>query len=88
MPRIVGYIRVSTEGQADAGYSLAAQRHAITQYCAAHGWEVAAWYEDAGVSAHKETITARPAFATLLADAEAHQFDQVIVHKLDPATIG
>lgn len=82
MPRIVGYIRVSSEMQTD-NYSLAAQRHAITQYCAAHGWAVAAWYEDAGVSAHKETITARPAFATLLADAETHQFDQVIVHKLD-----
>ena len=38
--RIVGYARVSTIGQAVEGISLAEQHHRISQYAAAHGFEL------------------------------------------------
>ncbi|MFB6366563.1 recombinase family protein [Paenibacillus elgii] len=47
---VIGYIRVSTQGQAKEGYSLAYQRDEIEAYCAAHGWNLLHVYEDAGIS--------------------------------------
>ena len=47
---MIGYLRVSTEEQANSGLGLEAQRDAITRYAEQHGWDVL-WYEDAGVSA-------------------------------------
>lgn len=46
----VGYLRVSTGGQADEGLSLAVQAERIEAYCKAQGWELSAVYEDAGLS--------------------------------------
>ena len=80
--RVAGYTRVSSVEQVE-GFSLAAQRHAITAYAAAQGWVVADWYEDAGRSAATDDVHKRPAFARMLADAEARRFDVVIVHGLD-----
>jgi len=34
---VIGYIRVSTQGQARDGYSLAYQEDEIKAYCQAHG---------------------------------------------------
>jgi DNA invertase Pin-like site-specific DNA recombinase len=73
---------VSSEEQLD-GHSLDAQRRAIEAACAERGWSLVAWYADEGVSAHTDDITKRPAFHQLVRDAERHQFDAVIVHKLD-----
>lgn len=47
---VIGYIRVSTQGQAKEGYSLAYQRDEIEAYCAAQGWSLLHVYEDAGIS--------------------------------------
>lgn len=80
--RVCGYVRVSSNDQIE-GFSLAAQRHAIEVFAAAHGWEIARWYEDAGVSAHADAIEKRPAFAAMLAAAEAGRFDRLVCHKLD-----
>jgi len=33
-------VRVSTDGQAESGYSLAAQERAGRAYCEMHGWRV------------------------------------------------
>lgn len=46
----VGYLRVSTDEQADSGAGLDAQRDAITKAAAARGWDIADWCTDAGVS--------------------------------------
>lgn len=81
--RAAGYIRVSSLGQAEDGYSLAAQRLAIERYCAARGWGAPTIYEDAGVSAHRDDIAARPAFARLIDAIEARAYEAVVVHKLD-----
>lgn len=47
----IGYIRVSTEDQADSGLSLENQKARIPAYAASQGWELHAIYEDAGISA-------------------------------------
>lgn len=46
----VGYIRVSTEGQATEGVSLEAQRSRIEAYCVAQGLQLSAVFVDAGIS--------------------------------------
>jgi DNA invertase Pin-like site-specific DNA recombinase len=50
MNRAIGYIRVSTEGQASEGVSLAAQRAKITAWCQVNDYELAGIFEDAGLS--------------------------------------
>lgn len=76
------YVRVSSEEQVE-GYSLDAQDRAGRLYCEVHGWTIERVYRDEGKSARTEDITKRPAFAQMIADAEAGFFDVVIVHKLD-----
>ena len=51
--KAIGYVRVSTEEQANSGLSLGSQRQRITAYCLAHQWELVATYEDAGLSGKK-----------------------------------
>jgi DNA invertase Pin-like site-specific DNA recombinase len=44
--RVVGYVRVSTQGQVRDGYSLAYQVEEIEQYCARHNLELLDIYRD------------------------------------------
>jgi len=46
----IGYIRVSTEGQAVDGVSLAAQRAKLDAWCQANDYRLAAVYADRGIS--------------------------------------
>lgn len=80
--RAVIYQRVSSEEQVQ-GYSLDAQERAGRLYVEAHGWAFVRVYSDEGRSARHEDIGRRPAFAEMLADAEAGRFDVLVVHKLD-----
>ena len=50
MQKAIGYIRVSTQGQADEGVSLEAQRAKIEAWCNLNDAELVAIFEDAGVS--------------------------------------
>ena len=50
MPSAVGYIRVSTEGQAQDGVSLDAQRAKIEAWCSLNDYELTAVHVDAGIS--------------------------------------
>ena len=49
----LGYIRVSSEEQADSGLGLAAQRQRIAAYCELKDLRLAEVFEDAGISAGK-----------------------------------
>ena len=49
--KVVGYIRVSTEAQADGGVSLEAQRAKLTAYALAMYLDLVAIHVDAGLSA-------------------------------------
>jgi len=51
MAKAIGYVRVSTEEQAESGLSLAHQRAKVEAYCIATDLELVAVVEDAGESA-------------------------------------
>ncbi len=50
MQKVIGYIRVSTQGQADKGVSLEARRAKIEAWCNWNDGELVAVFEDAGIS--------------------------------------
>jgi site-specific DNA recombinase len=81
--RCIGYIRVSTEGQAEEGVSLAQQEKAIRAYCDLYGVELLAIEVDAGLSA--KTLS-RPALQRAMARIEAGEADGLVVAKLDRLT--
>ena len=60
MRNAIGYIRVSSEEQADSGLGLEAQRQRIRAYCDMKGLSLVTIFEDAGVSGGKALAT-RPA---------------------------
>jgi site-specific DNA recombinase len=74
------YVRVSTQEQAQEGYSIGAQTDRLKAYCSAKGWLVAGVYTDAGYSGSN---TQRPALERLLEDVKAGLIDCVLVYKLD-----
>jgi len=50
MQKVIGYIRVSTAGQAQNGASLEAQKAKIAAWCQLNDAELVALFEDAGIS--------------------------------------
>ena len=83
LTRVVGYVRVSTERQADEGVSLDAQRAKLRAHCAALDLELVAIEADEGVSA--KTLD-RPALQRALATLRDHRADALLVPKLDRLT--
>ena len=81
--RVVGYVRVSTEHQADAGVSLEAQRAKLEAYAVALDLDLVAIEVDAGLSA--KTLT-RPALQRALAMLDAGTATGLLVAKLDRLT--
>tara|TARA_Y100000310_G_scaffold159115_1_gene158600 strand:+ start:16708 stop:17523 length:816 start_codon:yes stop_codon:yes gene_type:complete len=75
------YVRVSTEDQAQHGYSLAAQEDALKNYANALGYEISKVYKDEGKSG--KNISRRPAMVEMLADAENKRFAAIFIYKLD-----
>jgi DNA invertase Pin-like site-specific DNA recombinase len=81
--RVVGYVRVSTEQQADGGVSLEAQRAKLEAYALAMDLELVGIEEDAGLSA--KTLE-RPALQRALAMLESGAAEGLLVTKLDRLT--
>lgn len=79
--RAAGYARVSTRRQVEEGYSLAAQRRQIKGFCDGKRWELVRVYADEGKSG--KDLKGRAALQALLEAAKAHQFDVVVICKLD-----
>jgi DNA invertase Pin-like site-specific DNA recombinase len=79
MMRALGYMRVSTEEQADSRLGLEAQQATIDAYAAAHGWDID-WYADEGMSG--KTLE-RPALRHALAELDARRAGVLVVSKLD-----
>ena len=80
--KAVGYIRVSTDEQAQDGFSLGAQREAITAFAKSQGYELVTIIEDAGVSGAKDPLT-RPGFAQVMDLAAQGAFGVLLVWKFD-----
>lgn len=77
------YIRVSTLEQVQEGYSIAAQKERLTNYCKAQGWADAKFYIDEGVSARD---TKRPQLTELLTHVEEKKINLILVYRLDRFT--
>jgi len=77
--RAVVYCRVSTNGQAENGVSLDAQRARAEAWCEAHGYALADVYVDAGLSGKRADN--RPKLQAALADV-AERGGALVVHSL------
>ena len=80
MTRAAGYIRVSTDEQAEHGVSLPSQKSRIIAYCQSQGWSLYDLYVDDGYSGKNLN---RPGMSKLIDDAKEHKIDAVVVIKLD-----
>ena len=81
--RAIGYVRVSTEKQADFGVSLEAQSEKVRAMAVVQGADLAEVIIDAGESAKSLN---RPGMERLLALVDSKAVDVVIVGKLDRLT--
>ncbi|GIP59097.1 recombinase family protein [Paenibacillus woosongensis] len=79
--KVAIYARVSTEDQAEQGYSIDAQLETLRKYCELYGKEVYKEYVDAGVSG--KSIEGRYELQRLLKDAGDKKFHEVIVWKFN-----
>jgi len=75
-----GYLRVSTDEQAEHGVSLPSQKSRIIAYCQSQGWNLYDLYIDDGYSGKNLN---RPGMSKLIDDVKEHKIDAVIVIKLD-----
>lgn len=82
MQRAALYIRVSTEEQALHGYSLDAQKQALTKYAKEHDMYIIDYYVDDGYSARKK-YTNRKEFMRMLGDVQHDKLDIILFIKLD-----
>lgn len=81
--KVIGYVRVSTEEQAQAGLSLQAQAEKIKAYASLYDLELIDIVHDAGASA--KTLD-REGLQQVLTALKAGQAEGVIVAKLDRLT--
>ncbi len=70
MQTVIIYTRVSTDDQAEKGFSLSDQKSKLEKYCASKGYEIVEHFEDDGYSA--KTFN-RPKFNDLLAFVKSHK---------------
>ncbi|ABX43354.1 recombinase family protein [Lachnoclostridium phytofermentans] len=82
MIRVALYIRVSTEEQALHGFSLEAQREALTKYAKEHDMEITGVYIDEGITARKK-YNRRKEFMRLIEGVKEKSFDLILFTKLD-----
>jgi DNA invertase Pin-like site-specific DNA recombinase len=78
--KVVGYVRVSTDEQADSGAGLEAQRQAIRTECERRGWELVGIEEDA---ASGKSINGRRGLRAAIVMLERKEADALLVAKLD-----
>ncbi|MBI0581840.1 MAG: recombinase family protein [Methanomassiliicoccales archaeon] len=79
MTRAAIYIRVSTEEQAEEGYSLEAQQERLVAYCEAQGWDIADIFADRGHTGRN--IRNRDEYKRMM--AEKDKWDNILVLKMD-----
>lgn len=80
MKKVILYIRVSTKGQAEDGYSLAFQKEKLLAYCKAMDYAVVGIYVDDGYTGSNLD---RPGIQRIIEESSKGKFDAVLVYKLD-----
>ena len=78
------YVRVSTEEQAQEGYSIRAQEEKLRDYARIKEWPVYKIYIDDGISG--KNITDRPAVNEMIEDVKKGNVKNVLVFKIDRLT--
>ena len=81
--KTIGYIRVSTEEQAQSGLSMDNQREKIAALAGLHDWNLVGMIEDPGFSAG---TTNRPGLQEVLSQVRSRKVKAVIILKLDRLT--
>ena len=74
------YVRVSTEEQANEGFSIQAQLADLHRYAEIHNIEIVEQYVDEGYSG--KSIEGRPHMQRLLKDSRQGKFNVVLVYKI------
>jgi len=80
--RIVGYIRVSTDRQAEEGYGLDVQTKAVKAWARDHGHRVACIYSDEGLSGTRD-VADRPGLRDALKALQAGRAEGLVIPRLD-----
>ena len=78
------YIRVSTERQAQEGYSVSAQKNNLTKFATNNNFNIYSIYSDEGISG--KNIEDRPEVKRLIKDIELGLIDVVLIYKFDRLT--
>lgn len=78
------YVRVSTEEQAQEGYSIRAQEQKLKDYSRIKEWGVYNVYIDEGISG--KNIEGRPAIKEMIEDIKKGKINNVLVFKIDRLT--
>ena len=81
--KTIGYIRVSTDEQADFGVSLDAQKDRIEAFCRAKDWDLVEVISDPGFSGKD---LKRPGIQRVIELSKKRKIDVVVVVKLDRLT--
>ena len=79
------YVRVSTEEQANHGFSVRAQIERLTYYCEKiKNWNIYDIYIDEGISG--KSIKERPSLVRMIDDIKIKKINNVLVFKIDRLT--
>jgi len=78
------YVRVSTEEQAQEGFSIRGQEQKLKDYALIKDWQIYKIYTDEGISG--KNITERPGINELIEDIKAGHVQNVLVFKIDRLT--
>ncbi len=85
---VIGYVRVSTQGQAKEGYSALYQQDEIRKLCKDNNWKLIDIYSDLGISGAKVDEEAleveREGFQNMLSRLRMKDIDYVVVFKYKP----
>ncbi len=78
--KVALYVRVSTEGQAEEGYSIEAQKKMLEAWCVSKGFDNYEFYVD---PAYSGSNLDRPSLTQLIDEIKKGKISHVVVYKLD-----
>lgn len=80
--KVVAYLRVSTDAQAERGLGLDVQRHGIRAWAKAGGHRIVGWHSDEGISG-SNGVEHRIGLHDALADLQDGRAAGIVVYRLD-----